>query len=185
MHARPKVFILVLFLFAVFLMGSSISSVSVSALAYQSPHGPYDSFPVGCAACHVAHAGGGPNLLNGAVNTTTLCLACHDGTASVFNVVYVPKEDPVTGITQAVYGLGFYDTNATHFHPVRNTQNPAVGQVLECTNCHNPHGDSSGGGGVYARLLNSYDGTSRYYQGPDYCLGCHGAADRGFASVEN
>ena len=147
--------------------------------SYNSPHGPYDNFPVGCAGCHVAHSALGPKLMI-RNNITTLCLTCHDGTASAFNVVYVAPEN------RDVYGFGFGTTSdAVYFHPVKDTGNPAIGTILECTNCHNPHGDPKAGGGVYARLLNSYDGTSRYYQGPDFCLACHGAVDRGFPSVED
>ncbi|WP_334109483.1 cytochrome c3 family protein [Thermodesulfitimonas autotrophica] len=167
------------------LLGSSLSG-SVVAQAYESPHGPYANFPAGCAACHVAHAAIGPNLML-KTNITALCLTCHDGTASVFNVVYVPELDIYgTGVTRAVYGFGFGTTSgAVYFHPVRDTGNSLVGQVLECVDCHNPHGDMSVPGQVYPRLLNSFDGTTRYYQGPNFCLACHGSVDRGFPSVED
>ncbi|WP_334109484.1 cytochrome c3 family protein [Thermodesulfitimonas autotrophica] len=149
------------------------------AAAYDNPHGPYDNFPAGCAACHVAHAATGPNLLSrAATNTTALCLTCHDGTGSVFNVVYVTTN-------QEVYGLGFYDTAAMHFHPVRDMGNPLIGQSIGCTDCHNPHGDMSVPGQVYARLLSAFDGTTRQHQGPNFCLACHGSVDRGFPSVED
>ncbi|MEW6228301.1 MAG: cytochrome c3 family protein [Bacillota bacterium] len=159
---------------------------TVSAQAYETPHGPYSQFPAGCAACHVAHAAAGPYLML-QTDITTLCLTCHDGTASVFNVVYVPESDIWgTGVTRDVYGFGFGTTSgAVYHHPVKNTGNPAVGQVLECTDCHNPHGDMSVPDQVYPRLLKSSDGTNSYYQGPDFCLACHGAVDRGFPSVEN
>ncbi|MEW6772091.1 MAG: cytochrome c3 family protein [Bacillota bacterium] len=159
---------------------------SVSAQAYESPHGPYTAFPVGCAACHVAHASLGPQLLM-KTDITTLCLTCHDGTASVFNVVYVPEEDIYgTGVTREVYGFGFGTTSgAVYFHPVKNTGNPAVGEIIECTHCHNPHGDMSVPDQVYPRLLKSSDGTNSYYQGPAFCLACHGSVDQGFPSVEN
>ncbi|RPF42479.1 putative CXXCH cytochrome family protein [Thermodesulfitimonas autotrophica] len=175
---RFKGFPLLLFLLSAFL-GSSMAYQSVPAAAYDNPHGPYDNFPAGCAACHVAHAATGPNLLSrAATNTTALCLTCHDGTGSVFNVVYVTTN-------QEVYGLGFYDTAAMHFHPVRDMGNPLIGQSIGCTDCHNPHGDMSVPGQVYARLLSAFDGTTRQHQGPNFCLACHGSVDRGFPSVED
>lgn len=168
-----------LLLFIVLFLGGSIAYQSVPAAAYDNPHGPYDNFPAGCAACHVVHAATGPNLLSrAATNTTALCLTCHDGTGSVFNVVYITTN-------QDVYGLGFYDTTALHFHPVRDMSNPLIGQSIGCTDCHNPHGDMSVPGQVYARLLSAFDGTTRQHQGPNFCLACHGATDRGFPSVEN
>ncbi|MEW6172462.1 MAG: cytochrome c3 family protein [Bacillota bacterium] len=160
------------------LIGSSVSG-SVSAQAYESPHGPYGDFPAGCAACHTAHAGLGSKLIT-EINITTLCFGCHDGTASTFNVVY-----DVDSAYRDVYGYGFSCAGAVYFHPVLNTGNPLVGSVIECTNCHNPHSDLTVGGATYHRLLNSFDGTSRYYQGPDFCLACHGSVDRGFTSVKN
>jgi len=156
-------------------------TASVLAQTYENPHGPYEAFPVGCAACHVAHAALGPKLVPKA-DITALCLTCHDGTASVFNVVYVPETDIYgTGVTREVYGFGFGTTaGAVYFHPVKNTGNPAVDEVIECVHCHNPHGDMSIPNQVYPRLLNSSDGTARYYQGPNYCLACHGATDHNF-----
>lgn len=160
---------LFLLFFGCLLLGGSVTG-SVSAQAYESPHGPYGTFPAGCAACHVAHASPGPKLL-ARETTTTLCLACHDGTGSIYDVV------------NAVYS-GFGSTcGAVYFHPVKGIKdllnNPAVGEIIECTYCHNPHGDTVNGQ-VYPRLLRSFDGTNRYYQGPEYCLACHGAVDHNF-----
>ncbi|MEW6228300.1 MAG: cytochrome c3 family protein [Bacillota bacterium] len=145
--------------------------MSVSAQAYENPHGPYGAFPAGCAACHVAHASPGAYLLQ-QPTITSLCLTCHDGTASSYDVV------------NAVYA-GFSSTcGAVYYHPVIGVKdllnNPAVGETIECTYCHNPHGDLTVGGQVYPRLLSSSDGTNRYNQGPEYCLACHGAVDHNF-----
>ncbi|MEW6771330.1 MAG: cytochrome c3 family protein [Bacillota bacterium] len=170
MSAKQKLFVLAVIFFWVF-AGSSLPSLSVSAQAYENPHGPYETFPAGCAACHVAHASLGPRLLT-RETTTMLCLACHDGTGSIYDVV------------NAVYA-GFGSTcGAVYFHPVKGIKdllnNPAVGEIIECTYCHNPHGNTVNGQ-VYPRLLRSFDGTNRYYEGPEYCLACHGAVDHNFA----
>ncbi|MEW6447820.1 MAG: cytochrome c3 family protein [Bacillota bacterium] len=184
-HLSTNVACLLLCCALLLLTGGSFAG-SVAAQAYETPHGPYEAFPAGCAACHVAHTAAGPPLILQS-EITALCLTCHDGTASVFNVVYVPETDIWgAGVTREVYGFGFGTTaGSVCFHPVKNTGNPAVGQVLECVDCHNPHGDTTVSGGVYARLLSSTDSTGRYYQGPDFCLACHGSTDRGFPSVEN
>lgn len=92
------------------------------------PHGPYFGAPDGCAACHVVHAAySAPLMIN--LSQTAMCLLCHDGTASIYNVY------------NAVYGFGPL-SGSTHFHPVANTGNPAVGSVVECAYCHNPHGST-------------------------------------------
>lgn len=127
---------------------------------FVSPHGPYDSLPSGCAACHVAHAGQGPRLLQRS-EITTMCFVCHDGTGSRFDVA-----------------SSFTNPDNTYFHPVKSTGNPEVGQVLECVDCHNPHAG-------HPRLLQSTDGTSRYTEGPNFCLACHGSVDRNFTGAND
>lgn len=171
MYPRKKGFLFLFLLSFALLAAGSATLTSVSAQAYENPHGPYGAFPAGCAACHVAHASPGASLLK-QPTITSLCLACHDGTASSYDVV------------NAVYA-GFSSTcGAEYYHPVMGVKdllnNPAVGETIQCVHCHNPHGDMSEPGKVYPRLLNSSDGTSRYYQGPDYCLACHGAVDHNF-----
>lgn len=123
---------------------------------FVSPHGPYDSLPSGCAACHVAHAGQGPRLLQRS-EITAMCFVCHDGTGSSYDVA-----------------SSFSSTSGnSDFHPVKSTGNLAVGQVLECVDCHNPHAG-------HPRLLQSTDGTNDYTEGPNFCLACHGDVDRNF-----
>lgn len=142
------------------------------ASGYDNPHGPYDAFPAGCAACHITHAGVGPGILS-QPNMTAVCFTCHDGTGSIYDVV--------TG----QFGAG---SGNSVFHPVKNTGNPAVGEVIECLDCHDPHGDIVPGSNPpanYPRLLHSTDGTSTYNEGPAFCLGCHGATDRNFTGPDD
>ncbi|MEW6447821.1 MAG: cytochrome c3 family protein [Bacillota bacterium] len=171
MFSKKKGFLFLFLLPIALLAAGSASLITVSAQAYENPHGPYGAFPAGCAACHVAHASPGATLLK-QPTITSLCLACHDGTGSSYDVV------------NAVYA-GFSSTcGAVNYHPVRGVKdllgNTAVGETIECVHCHNPHGDPTVNGQVYPRLLNSSDGTNRYNEGPDFCLSCHGAVDRNF-----
>lgn len=131
------------------------------------PHGPYLDSPTGCGACHVAHAAYSAPLIQ-RPNQTQMCLLCHDGTASIYNVY------------DAVYGFGPL-SGSTHFHPVVNTGNPAVGSVIECVYCHNPHGSTP------KLLWNIWDKTTitTGVYGPGFCLICHGSTDRLFPSVED
>ena len=89
------------------------------------PHGPYLGSPDACGACHVSHAAYCEPLVI-RPSQTAMCLFCHDGTGSIYNVY------------NAVYGFGPL-SGSTHFHSVANTGNPAVGSVVECAYCHNPH----------------------------------------------
>lgn len=126
------------------------------------PHGPYFENPDACAACHVAHAAYSVPLVR-LLSQTQMCLVCHDGTGSIYNVY------------NAVYGFGPL-SGSTCFHPVANTGNPAVGSVVECAYCHNPHGSTP------KLLWNLWDKTTLAtgVYGPDFCLICHGGADRNF-----
>jgi len=142
------------------------------ASGYDNPHGPYDVFPAACAACHITHAGVGPGLLSQS-NMTAVCFTCHDGTGSTYDVL--------TG----QFGAG---SGNSVFHPVKDTGNPAVGEVIECLDCHDPHGDIVPGSNPpanYPRLLHSTDGTNTYNEGPAFCLGCHGATDRNFTGPDD
>lgn len=131
------------------------------------PHGPYFENPDACAACHVAHAAYSVPL-GKLPSQTQICLVCHDGTGSIYNVY------------DAVYGFGPL-SGSTHFHPVANTGNPAVGSVVECAYCHNPHGHTP------KLLWNFWDKTTLAtgVYGPDFCLVCHGEADRNFTGIED
>jgi hypothetical protein len=121
-----------------------------------------------CNECHVMHysqshtyganvyqaeLGGGPNtfLLRNKVNE--LCLSCHDGEASVPDVL-----DDNTGAAVRNAGAlnkigGTYPQNSGHTLGYTGATYPGKGAAtfvpdategLECTNCHNPHGVRGG-----------------------------------------
>lgn len=126
-----------------------------------NPHGPYDQTTEMCAQCHSTHNAAGPALMmQGAV--TELCYVCHDGSQSFYNI-----QAEFTDVTKSVY------------HPVPT-------DVMNCVDCHNPHGNPEDGtvfGAVYAKLLRSTVGSTEYYGENSYCLACHGDEDQ-YASFD-
>ncbi len=130
-----------------------------------------------CTYCHSSHAsvsqmvysGIGDPLPYGALikapDPTLLCLTCHDGTGSRFNV-------------QGQFGPL---ATVNSFHSIKHLQ-ARSGRELECTQCHNPHADRRPDLSVYPRLLRQIEVTGpepvQVRDGPEFCLTCHGKADR-------
>lgn len=136
-------------------------SFTTGATSFYNPHGNYLSNTAACKSCHQTHTATGKFLLNKSAQTA-VCYTCHDGSGSSYNIK-----------------AAFAQTGATRtYHPVMDTGNPAVQSVLQCTDCHNPHGDKNGQGVLYPRLLKTTDGTNTYYQGNGVCLACHGPVNR-------
>lgn len=148
-----KSVVLSAFFFIVFIL---FTHTVVAQTIFVNPHGSYDEETSGCAACHVAHSGLRPQLLSRS-EITVLCLSCHDGSASNYDVANI------------------YDVSSGNnsFHPVVSTGNPDVEEIVECVDCHNPHGQNP-------RLLRSSDGTNLFTEGPTFCLACHGSTRRSF-----
>ena len=131
--------------------------------AFTSPHGNFTNDTAACGNCHTTHAGLAADILKQPTETQ-VCFYCHDGTGSTYNI----KDEFSTA------------TGNTTYHPVKDTEIAGAG-LIKCSQCHNPHGDTKPGGGLYPRLLRASDGTSNYYEGPQFCLACHGAVDRQFS----
>jgi len=115
-----------------------------------SPHGNYISNSSACKSCHQTHTAEGKGLLNKSTQTQ-VCYTCHDGSGSSTNL----KET-------------LNQTGATHsYHPIMDTGNPNImTSSMECTDCHNPHGDKDGQGQYYPNLLRA-----------DFCIVCHSSTD--------
>ncbi len=168
---------------------ASVSAVSGSAWAtvdvgiFSPPHGRYLGNTNACFLCHGVHSATSPRTLKAPVGDAVygavyevvydplplvapVCFTCHDGTGSIYNV-----KDPFSAASG----------NTSH-HPVRAVGNAAVLPLLNCTACHNPHGDKTPqGSGVYPRLLRQFDranGGVKVFAGPEFCLTCHGSVDR-------
>ncbi len=90
---------------------------NLTVQSFAHAHGP---FAVGdCMACHDLHSSDFKHQLNG--ETNDLCKSCHEA---------------------------FKDKNITHVvakHPLSGKPDPSrPNKQLECTSCHNPHGEKSG-----------------------------------------
>lgn len=130
------------------------------------PHGNYMVNTNLCSTCHQTHNALNTSLLN-KTTETALCFTCHDGSGSNYNVN--------AGMTDT--------TNNQSFHPIMDTGNLKAQQLLQCSDCHNPHGDKDAQGNYYDKLLRITDGTTNVYQGNEFCLICHGANDRKFTTT--
>lgn len=135
--------------------------------SYNNPHGNYTDNTMACSYCHQTHTAQGTALLK-QTTQTALCFTCHDGTGSNYNVKG---------------NLDSTDPSIKTFHPVMDTGNLEIPQLLQCSDCHNPHGDKDALGNDYKKLLRVTDGTTTAYQGNDVCLKCHGENDRKFTDT--
>ncbi|MHB9145300.1 MAG: cytochrome c3 family protein [Symbiobacteriia bacterium] len=134
--------------------------------AFATPHGSFSTNNNACKNCHTAHAALTPELLNKA-DISTVCFTCHDGTGSSSDV-----KGQFTGAGAS-----------GSLHPVKNV--PVVSKsLLNCSDCHNPHGDARQDGTLYPRLLRvSLAGGGYVYGGNAFCLACHGPNDRAFSAI--
>jgi predicted CXXCH cytochrome family protein len=165
---------------------SALTPGAASA-AGPSPHINGGATTDNCAACHRIHTGQNDVLLKSAPEST-LCLSCHDGTGSDYNVAAeyndpnVPANDPAT--------------SSYYSHPLDLSSTQTSAQVDEfagvlnrrsaCSDCHNPHsmdgslpqqtpngwtasGALMNSSGVSAALASQNPITYEY----ELCLKCH------------
>lgn len=152
------------------LANNNLTSAAQSFDAF-TPHGKYAPQPVTsgnanriCGQCHSAHNGQSSKLL-AAATVKQLCFVCHGTIAtSVYSV-----EPEFTGQP------GPY-ANSLH-----KSLDDASYNYLTCTDCHNPHGEKQTGNELYPKLLRSTDSSgTKYVQGNQFCLACHGKDDQGY-----
>ncbi len=162
-----------------------------AADADNGPHGAYTKTSDKCAACHRAHTASGSYLLKQSTETA-LCLSCHgtSGQGALTNV-----EDGIQnsnglallggGFTNAVMNTAATDTwtpsslPVTSAHtldttttvwgngPISASSDPGLTDyVLECTNCHDPHGMA--GSGITTATMPTYRVLRTFPTGVSY-----------------
>lgn len=152
-----------------------------------------------CAGCHVTHTAEGPYLMK-SPNRTALCLTCHNGTGSRYDVekglVTMQGSNKTKALGGAFVGGSVYYPAVTSTHVYSyNEQGYAPGYSVDvnkwwtdvdCNDCHSSHADSSSyrmlksdfqGGNVYAWINNSNGLTTEtaWYENVSNigCLNCH------------
>lgn len=124
----------------------------------RNPHGHYTNNPSLCGDCHTAHLAQGARLTL-ETTPTRLCLSCHDGSQSKYDVINgkVKKSGggtldaaagpygAVAGYSGTVSSTSKHDLNIPNkYAPGNNITNLAVSEAnLACGTCHNPHGSDN------------------------------------------
>ena len=141
-------------------------SFTVGSSSFTIAHGKFTDNTSKCRLCHTLHNGSSRGLIKESTQTG-MCFTCHDGTAATNNIASVFAAD---------------SGNIT-YHPVKDTEG-AKGQLIRCSDCHNPHGNHNiATGTYYPKLLKAFNGTGYVNQGPEFCLACHGSSDRNWSPV--
>ncbi|MCD1261048.1 fibronectin type III domain-containing protein [Paenibacillus athensensis] len=173
-------------------VGSGVESAGTRAVRgvpavidpLRHPHHSYTENTDACSTCHVSHKGYGTTILKKA-SQSQLCLTCHDGTGSTYNV------------------SGQFTSADVSFHPVVGTAAAPTGS-MDCSSCHNPHAangarslapDVSGSLAHVAGVEPQYDGQpftepigfavkSAVRTQNELCLSCHsGNPDKAVATA--
>lgn len=127
-----------------------------------TPHGKYTADTAMCSQCHATHTATGQKL-NSSLTITKACFVCHGITG--ISVYKVEGE-----FTSRISG------GSTVSYSLHKSLDSSGNNVLNCTDCHNPHGNKTGvGNAVYSKLLRSSISGTEYYQGNNFCFACHGS----------
>lgn len=158
---------------------NNLASAAKSFEAF-TPHGKYAPDPITqgsdtrmCGQCHGAHNNTGNKLLS-QLTITKVCFTCHGTTGiSAYRVEDEFKSRTANGSTYSFTLHKALDPN----------DNPDA-SVLNCTDCHNPHGQKIPGQGnkIYPKLLRSKNISGTSFTTADgnwFCLACHGFGDNG------
>ncbi|HWJ02884.1 MAG TPA: Ig-like domain-containing protein, partial [Verrucomicrobiae bacterium] len=116
---------------------------STGTNVFVSPHGNFTADYKACGICHINHTGAGRELIR-VEAVDQLCYLCHD--AGGVGSIYTVEDD-------------FNTATMTSTHKVPGLQ--------QCTDCHNPHLDST----AAPKLLQTATGANSDEQ---FCWTCHG-----------
>ncbi|MDI6811989.1 MAG: cytochrome c3 family protein [Desulfitobacteriaceae bacterium] len=140
--------------------GTGYTSPVTPAVKYDTPthpviHSNYSANTDACASCHATHTAVGANLLQWA-DTSTACMACHDGTVTTtYNVKAGQIANTATKTSGGLFGIGT-ETGLSHHNvtgglttsaAMGGSENSATVDVngkwstpFSCAACHSPHG---------------------------------------------
>jgi predicted CXXCH cytochrome family protein len=144
---------------------------TTGATKFSKPHGDFAEETEMCKNCHSTHKGKKPELLN-EIEIYQLCLQCHDGLGSTFNI-----KDELGGA---------YPSEKVSHHPIySNTDESASKFRINCIDCHMPHDkgkDLDKGTPIPSSpgMLQSFNRNSEKDEsGNGFCWNCHGNANTG------
>ncbi|MDF2946587.1 MAG: cytochrome family protein [Bacillales bacterium] len=144
---------------------------TTGATKFSKPHGDFAEETEMCKNCHSTHKGKKPELLN-EIEIYQLCLQCHDGLGSTFNI-----KDELGGA---------YPSEKVSHHPIySNTDESASKFRITCIDCHMPHDkgkDLDKGTPIPSSpgMLQSFNRNSEKDEsGNGFCWNCHGNANTG------
>lgn len=110
-----------------------------------SPHLSTGAATDNCAACHRSHTSQNSNLSKSPSPPSTLCLSCHDGTGSSYNVAaeYSDPNVPANDASTASYYSHSLANGAIHTSAQVDEFGGVLNRHSECVDCHSPHHSSN------------------------------------------
>lgn len=110
-----------------------------------NPHANFKTNTTLCGYCHLAHAATGNNLIRQS-KILGLCLLCHDGTGSSYDVkagIYFNGDNAVP-LLSGGYDIAMGSTS-THFSDLTSFVygGSLEPMTVDCNNCHEPHGTTN------------------------------------------
>jgi predicted CXXCH cytochrome family protein len=165
---------------------SALAPGTASA-AGPSPHVSIGATTDNCATCHRIHTAQNSKLLK-STPESALCLSCHDGTGSQYNVAaeYSDPNVPANDAATSSYYSHPLDLSSTHTSAQVDEFGGVFNRHSACSDCHNPHSmdgsvpQETSNGWTASGALKNISGVSTplAWQNPvtyeyELCLKCH------------